>query len=151
MRPTIAFYFTTDRCARGQTARSWRAKARWLQIGMAPLGLFPVTYLAPSDVGPTSDQEAKRRFQFSIANACDRWKRFARRDDQFAVESSLLHGRSGVRLRAMERQRQRRLLAELRLGPGRQRSLSDHSRRGVRELERKLTENSRLSFFEIGV
>ena len=23
------------------------------QIGMAPLGLFPVTYLAPSDVGPT--------------------------------------------------------------------------------------------------
>jgi hypothetical protein len=51
----------------------------------------------------------------------------------------------------MERQRQRRLLAELRLGPGWQRSLSDYSRRGVRELERKLTENSRLSFFEISV
>ena len=48
------------------------------QIGMAPLGLFPMTYLAPSDVGPTPTQKAKRRFQFSIANACDRWKRFAR-------------------------------------------------------------------------
>jgi hypothetical protein len=24
-----------------------------VQIGMAPLGLFPVTYFAPSDVGPT--------------------------------------------------------------------------------------------------
>ncbi len=28
------------------------------QIGMAPLGLFPVTYLAPSDVGPTPTRRA---------------------------------------------------------------------------------------------
>jgi len=28
------------------------------QIGMAPLGLFPVTYLAPSDVGPTPTRNA---------------------------------------------------------------------------------------------
>ena len=49
-----------------------------MQIGMAPLGLFPVTYLAPSDIGPVAHQEARRRFQSSIANGCDRWKRFAR-------------------------------------------------------------------------
>ena len=48
------------------------------QIGMAPLGLFPVTYLAPSDVGPTPTRKAKRRFEFSIAKFCDGWKRFAR-------------------------------------------------------------------------
>jgi hypothetical protein len=28
------------------------------QIGMAPLGLFPVTYLAPSDVGPMPTRKA---------------------------------------------------------------------------------------------
>jgi hypothetical protein len=28
------------------------------QIGMAPLGLFPITYLAPSDVGPTPTRNA---------------------------------------------------------------------------------------------
>ena len=28
------------------------------QIGMAPLGLFPITYLAPSDVGPTPTRKA---------------------------------------------------------------------------------------------
>ena len=28
------------------------------QIGMAPLGLFPVTYLAPSDIGPTPTRKA---------------------------------------------------------------------------------------------
>src|SRR6476619_2670005 len=49
----------------------------------------------------------------------------------------------------MEWQRQRRLLAELRLGPGRQRSLPDQCRRVVRELERQLPENSRISVFEI--
>src|SRR4051812_28494034 len=49
----------------------------------------------------------------------------------------------------MERQRQRRLLAELRFGPGRQRSLPDQCRRVVRELERQLAKNSRLSNFTI--
>src|SRR3954454_15930038 len=49
----------------------------------------------------------------------------------------------------MERQRQRRLLAELCFGPGRQRSLPDQCRRVVRELERQLAENSRLSIFAI--
>src|SRR6188508_2176568 len=49
----------------------------------------------------------------------------------------------------MERQRQRRLLAELRFRPGRQRSLPDQCRRFVRELERQLAENSRLSIFAI--
>jgi len=29
-----------------------------VQIGMAPLGLFPVTYFAPSDVGPTPIRKA---------------------------------------------------------------------------------------------
>ena len=64
--------------------RAWSDGAQLLsasalvQIGMAPLGLFPVTYLAPSDIGPDAHQKTKRRFQFSIANARDRWKRFAR-------------------------------------------------------------------------
>jgi hypothetical protein len=31
------------------------------QIGMAPLGLFPVTYLTPSDVGPTPTRKAIAR------------------------------------------------------------------------------------------
>src|SRR6516225_1786789 len=70
--------------------------------------------------------------------------------DQLAVKSSLLHWRSRIRLRAMERERQRRLLAELRLGPGRQRQIPDQCRCFVRKLERQLTENSRLSIFEIG-
>ncbi len=29
------------------------SESAFVQIGMAPLGLFPVTYLAPSDIGPT--------------------------------------------------------------------------------------------------
>jgi hypothetical protein len=29
------------------------SESAFVQIGMAPLGLFPVSYLAPSDVGPT--------------------------------------------------------------------------------------------------
>ena len=47
------------------------------QIGMAPLGLFPVTYLAPSDVGPTP---IRKPGAASILDrkCCDRWKRFAR-------------------------------------------------------------------------
>src|SRR5205814_4233139 len=29
------------------------SESAFVQIGMAPLGLFPATYLAPSDIGPT--------------------------------------------------------------------------------------------------
>ena len=42
------------------------------QIGMAPLGLFPITYLAPSDVGPVRTRKARTashsRFQDSVVD-----------------------------------------------------------------------------------
>jgi hypothetical protein len=45
------------------------------QIGMAPLGLFPVTYLAPSDVGPISisrpSSGSNSRSQMSATDAKD--------------------------------------------------------------------------------
>jgi hypothetical protein len=45
------------------------------QIGMAPLGLFPMTYLAPSDVGPAPTRKASAasdsRFQNSPVNGKD--------------------------------------------------------------------------------
>ena len=45
------------------------------QIGMAPLGLFPMTYLAPSNVGPTPTRKASAasnsRFQNSPVNGKD--------------------------------------------------------------------------------
>jgi len=45
------------------------------QIWMAPLGLFPVTYLAPSDVGPTPTRKASgasnSRFQNSAVDGKD--------------------------------------------------------------------------------
>jgi hypothetical protein len=45
------------------------------QIGMAPLGLFPVTYLAPSDVAPTPTRKASAasnsRFQNFAADGKD--------------------------------------------------------------------------------
>ncbi len=34
------------------------SESAFVQIGMAPLGLFPMTYLAPSDVGPTPTRKA---------------------------------------------------------------------------------------------
>ena len=37
-----------------------------VQIGMAPLGLFPVTYLAPSDAGPGPVRKPGHSFKFSI-------------------------------------------------------------------------------------
>ena len=45
------------------------------QIGMAPLGLFPMTYLAPSDVAPTPTRKANApsnsRFQNSAVDGKD--------------------------------------------------------------------------------
>ena len=45
------------------------------QIGMAPLGLFPVTYLAPSDVGPAPTRKpsaaSNPRFQNSAVDGKD--------------------------------------------------------------------------------
>ena len=45
------------------------------QIGMAPLGLFPVTYLAPSDVGPMPTRKpsaaSNSRYQTSATDAKD--------------------------------------------------------------------------------
>lgn len=45
------------------------------QIGMAPLGLFPMTYLAPSDVGPTSTRKinaaSNSRFRNSAVDGKD--------------------------------------------------------------------------------
>jgi hypothetical protein len=45
------------------------------QIGMAPLGLFPMTYLAPSDVGPMPTRKASAtsnsRFQNSAVDGKD--------------------------------------------------------------------------------
>ena len=48
------------------------------QIGMAPLGLVSSDVFGSERCRAHADQKTKRRFQFSIANACDRWKRFAR-------------------------------------------------------------------------
>jgi hypothetical protein len=39
------------------------------QIGMAPLGLFPVTYLAPSDVGPMTTRKASGASNSRIQNS----------------------------------------------------------------------------------
>src|SRR5262249_23910415 len=50
----------------------------------------------------------------------------------------------------MEGAREWRLLAELCLGPGRQRQIPDQRRCFVRKLERQLTENSRVFIFDIG-
>ncbi len=39
-----------------------------VQIGMAPLGLFPVDVFGSERYRTRAHQEARRRFQFSIAN-----------------------------------------------------------------------------------
>src|SRR4030095_13835659 len=87
-------------------------------------------------------QETKRRSKLSISKSCDRWKGFTRGDAQLTSKSRVCHGRSRLRIRAMERQRQRRLLAELRLGSGWQRQIPDQCWRLIRELERQRTKVS---------
>jgi hypothetical protein len=44
------------------------SKSALVQIGMAPLGLFPVAYLAPSDVGPTPIRKSSAGPNYRSAN-----------------------------------------------------------------------------------
>jgi hypothetical protein len=44
------------------------SESAFVQIGMAPLGLFPVAYLAPSDVGPTSIRKPSAALDSRPAN-----------------------------------------------------------------------------------
>jgi len=44
------------------------SESAFVQIGMAPLGLFPVAYLAPSDVGPTSIRKPSAALESRPAN-----------------------------------------------------------------------------------
>jgi hypothetical protein len=58
-RPNVVSASNASLLFRSGPVRAWSDGAQLAnetalaQIGMAPLGLFPVTYLAPSDVGPT--------------------------------------------------------------------------------------------------
>ena len=58
-RPNVVSASTASLLFHSGPVRAWSDGAQLAnetalaQIGMAPLGLFPVTYLAPSDVGPT--------------------------------------------------------------------------------------------------
>jgi hypothetical protein len=57
-RPQILNGSTSSLLLQNGPVRAWSdgaqlvSESALVQIGMAPLGLFPVTYLAPSDVGP---------------------------------------------------------------------------------------------------
>ena len=44
------------------------SESAFVQIGMAPLGLFPVAYLAPSDVGPTVIRKPSAAPNYQSAN-----------------------------------------------------------------------------------
>jgi hypothetical protein len=44
------------------------SESAFVQIGMAPLGLFPVTYLAPSDVGTTPVRKPNPALNYKTAN-----------------------------------------------------------------------------------
>ena len=44
------------------------SESAFVQIGMAPLGLFPVTYLAPSDVGTTPARKPNPSPNYRMAN-----------------------------------------------------------------------------------
>ena len=44
------------------------SESAFVQIGMAPLGLFPTAYLAPSDVGPTSVRKPSTALDSRSAN-----------------------------------------------------------------------------------
>ena len=57
-RPAIPNASNNPLLLRSGPVRAWSdgaqlmSESAFVQIGMAPLGLFPITYLAPSDVGP---------------------------------------------------------------------------------------------------
>ncbi len=59
-RPTIASASNNSLLFRNGPVRAWSdgaqlmSESAFVQIGMAPLGLFPAAYLAPSDNGPVS-------------------------------------------------------------------------------------------------
>ena len=143
------FYFTTDRCARGQTVRNWQARVRWLQIGMAPLGLFPVTYLAPSDVGPTPTRKPS-----AASNSRSQMLATDGKDLPGEMISSPLNqvyytGEVGFVYGQWSGKGNGDYWQNYVWGQAGNDQIPDQCRRFVRELERKLTENSRVSFFEI--
>jgi hypothetical protein len=63
-RPNVVSASSASLLFRNGPVRAWSDGAQLAsegalaQIGMAPLGLFPVTYLAPSNVGPTFRRKA---------------------------------------------------------------------------------------------
>jgi hypothetical protein len=63
-RPNVVSAFNASLLFHNGPVRAWSDGAQLAnetalaQIGMAPLGLFPVTYLAPSDVGPMPTRKA---------------------------------------------------------------------------------------------
>src|SRR5262245_39736056 len=71
--PNILSAFNSSLLFRNGPVRAWSDGAQLAsetalaQIGMAPLGLFPVAYLAPSDVSPVRWQEYTSELQ-SLTN-----------------------------------------------------------------------------------
>ena len=63
-RPTIPSASNNSLLFRNEPVRAWSdgaqlmSESAFVQIGMAPLGLFPAAYLAPSDVGPISARKS---------------------------------------------------------------------------------------------
>ncbi len=80
-RPTVVSASSASLLFHNGPVRAWSDGAQLAnetalaQIGMAPLGLFPVAYFAPSDVGPTPTRKASAasdsRFQNSRADGKD--------------------------------------------------------------------------------
>ena len=63
-RPMIPSASNNSLLFRNGPVRAWSdgaqlvSESAFVQIGMAPLGLFPAAYLAPSDVGPVSPRKS---------------------------------------------------------------------------------------------
>ena len=81
------------------------SESAFVQIGMAPLGLFPVAYLAPSDAGPTSIRKPSAASNYRSANLATDGKDLPAEMLSSPLKSSVLHRGSRVRVRPMERQR----------------------------------------------
>ena len=93
------------------------SESAFVQIGMAPFGLFPVSYFAPADVAPAPMKKPITASDSRSGNLSTDGKDLP----AAMLDSPLSHvyytGEVGF-VRPMERQRQRRLRGELCLGPG---------------------------------
>jgi hypothetical protein len=74
-RPTVVSVSNASLLFHNGPVRAWSDGAQLAsenalaQIGMASLGLFPVTYLAPSDIGPTPTRKASAALDSRFQNA----------------------------------------------------------------------------------